>query len=207
MKDLAKKKFGKLTVSHVEDKDKNNHVLWLCLCDCGNETVVSSSHLITAHTQSCGCLKNTGNNTKHGHSKSETYKVWANMIQRCTNPHSENYDNYGGRGIIVCKRWMKFENFLTDMGNIPEGCQIDRINNDKGYYRVNCRWATPKQNSRNRRNNHLATHNGKTQCITAWAEEIGISKYTIYKRLRCGWSIEKALTTPVKQRKVRRIVL
>lgn len=205
IKNLIEQKFGRLIITKQSGKDKNNHILWLCQCDCGKEKIISSTHLITGHTQSCGCLKNEGNNTKHNHAQngklSTIYKAWANMIQRCTNPHTKNYHNYGGRGITICKRWMKFENFLTDMGDTSKGYQIDRIDNNGHYHKSNCRWVTPKQNSRNRRNNRSVTHNRKTQCITAWAEEVGISEYVIYRRLNRGWSIKKALTTPVRQRR------
>ena len=207
--DLIGQKFKRLVVIRKNGKDDNNHVLWLCLCHCGQEAIVQSSHLITGHTQSCGCLKKEGNNTRHGHAKndqlSEVYKAWANMIQRCTNPHATNYHNYGGKGIEVCNRWMKFENFLTDMGDTPKGGQIDRIDNSSNYCKSNCRWVTSIRNRHNRRTNRLITFNGKTQCIALWAEEVGISKYVIYKRLNRKWSIEKALTTPIRKREKKNV--
>ncbi len=205
MINLVKQKFEKLAVVRQNGKDNNNHVLWLCLCDCGQEVVVQSSHLITGHTKSCGCLKREGNNTKHKHTlnnkPSKIYQTWANIIQRCTNPNSKNYHCYGGRGIAVCKRWIKFENFLKDMGekSSPEH-QIDRINNDGNYCKSNCRWATRKQQARNRRDNHLETHNGKTQCLVTWTEEFNIPYHILWKRIHVyKWSMEKALTTPIKR--------
>jgi hypothetical protein len=94
-------------------------------------------------------------NTKHGHiSKhrpSRTYKSWQQMKQRCLNPSNPRYDDYGGRGVTVAKRWMKFENFLADMGECPAGLSLDRKKNDKGYYKRNCHWATPSQQVKNRR--------------------------------------------------------
>lgn len=123
------------------------------------------------------------------------------MIQRCTNHKNKYYPNYGGRGITVCQEWRdSFENFLKDMGECPSKHQIDRIDNNGGYRKENCRWVTPKTNSRNRRDNRLETHNGKTQCLAAWAEEIGINIKTLGSRLRNGWSIENALKISVAKK-------
>lgn len=145
---------------------------------------------------------------KHGHNKkgkiSKIYTVWANIVQRCTNLNSPNYKNYGGRGITICKRWLKFENFLFDIGEPPTSKhQIDRIDNDKGYKLSNCEWVLSKTNSRNRRNNHLTTFNNKTQCLSAWAEEYNIKQNTLWCRLyKWNWSIKKALTTPTRKYKI-----
>lgn len=116
--------------------------------------------------------------TKHGHSKrgrwSKIYRAWADIIQRCTNSNNKQWKNYGGRGIIICDRWLySFTNFLKDMGK-PPGSEysIDRIDNNKGYYKENCQWATPKQQARNTRKNRLVTHNGKTQCISIWRKNV-----------------------------------
>lgn len=126
----------------------------------------------------------------------KTYTSWRSMIQRCTNPNNEQYVNYGERGIKVCERWLKFENFLEDMGKRPPGCTIDRIDNDQGYSQKNCQWATSEQQQRNRRDNLYLTYNKKTQLLTEWAEEYKISHGTLWTRVyRLGWSTEKALTT------------
>jgi hypothetical protein len=133
-------------------------------------------------------------------SNSNIYYRWAGIIQRCTNPNNKEYKHYGARGITVCERWLKFENFLKDMGLPPtDKCQIDRIDNDNNYCKENCRWTTPKINSRNRRDNHLVTHNGKTQCIAMWAEEINIKCGTLSMRLKRGWTTERALTVPIRK--------
>jgi len=146
---------------------------------------------------------------KHNHSKkgqwSDTYKRWARMIRRCTNPNHEHYQHYGGRGITVCDRWREFVNFLDDMGEAPPGLQLDRIDNNQGYCKQNCRWVTPKQNSRNRRSNYLITYCGKTRCLTEWAEYYGIPNTTLRRRIEeYGWSIEKALTTSPKHPRERK---
>lgn len=202
--DLVQQKFGRLIVIKRVDNNKHGQSVWLCKCDCGKEKIVFGYNLKSGHTKSCGCLsiEKTGERfTTHGQSKTRTYDSWYNMVQRCTNPDDKNYHNYGGRGITVCKRWMKFIHFLEDMSEAPEGYQIDRIDNNKRYCKSNCQWTTAKINNRNKRNNHLITHDGKTQCLAAWAEEFNINYKTLGKRLSRGWSIKKALTTPVKKRR------
>lgn len=204
--DLTGHRFGRLIVIKQTSKTKRGQSRWLCQCNCDLEKkiIVLGYNLKNGHTQSCGCLqkeKLTERSTKHGYSgNNKTYRSWDGMIQRCTNPNNKKYPIYGGRGITICKRWRNsFEDFLKDMGEHPSpGYSLERINNDKGYYKKNCRWATPKEQARNRRNNHLVTCFGKLQCIAAWSEETGISKNTILWRLNNGWSPEKALTTPVK---------
>lgn len=210
--DLTKQRFGQLIVLGRGQNNKWGEIRWLCRCDCGKQKTILRSSLLKGKTKSCGCLHDSGNNTRHNHAKtnkqSKIYTIWKGVIQRCTNPNNRHYHNYGGRKINVCKRWLKFDNFLEDMGEPLEGLLLDRINNNKGYYKSNCRWATRKQQNRNTRKNHLKTYGGRTQCIAAWAEEYGMKYMTLWQRIRkLDWSIEKALTTPVKQRKVRRIVL
>jgi len=200
--DLVGQKFGRLLVLRFANRDKWRTSRWLCRCSCGIEKIVRGTDLTSGHTKSCGCVQKEVI-TKHGHrakgKESKIYAIWQGMIQRCTNPKNIAYCNYGGRGIKVCKRWMKFINFLKDMGEKPIGYQIDRIDNNKGYSKSNCRWVTAKTNCRNKRNNHLETHMGKTQCLAAWAEEVDIHKTTFRDRIvTLGWSVEKALTTPVQ---------
>jgi hypothetical protein len=127
------------------------------------------------------------------------------MIYRCTNSNAKNYKDYGGRGITVCDRWLGkngFINFLIDMGEPPgPGYSIERINNNLGYFKENCRWATPKEQARNTKRNHLITYNRKTQCIAAWAEELGMKYHAILARIKRGWTIEKTLMTPLQHRR------
>lgn len=147
---------------------------------------------------------------KHNHSKrgqmTNIYHSWQDMIFRCNNLKGKDYSNYGQRGIKVCDRWLKFENFLKDMGEpLTKKHSLDRINNDGDYCPDNCRWATRKQQGRNRRNNNLITAFGKTQCLSAWSEEFNISWETLYARIyRYNWSIHKALTIPVKNKNIRK---
>jgi len=144
---------------------------------------------------------------KHGHATrnyiTKTYHSWAGMCARCRNKNNIMYQRYGARGITVCSRWLSFENFLADMGEKPAGTSLDRKDNDGNYCPENCRWATRNQQNRNRRSNRLLTYDGVTKCLVEWAETIGISKRTLANRVnRGGWSVEKALTTPARRRKI-----
>jgi hypothetical protein len=205
--DLVGKRFGRLVVLKRVDDDKNKNRRWLCLCYCGKKKIVHGSSLYAGRTKSCGCLQKEIVRklfTKHGHSKCAIYNIWASMNQRCINPNNKEYHNYGGRGINVCKRWRNsFPNFLKDMGERSnKKYTLERTNNNRGYCKSNCEWATSKQNSRNRRNNRPLTHNCKTQLLIEWAEETGIDRQTIATRIdRYGWSITKALTTPIRKKK------
>lgn len=120
------------------------------------------------------------------------------MVDRCTNPNACEFKNYGGRGIVVCDSWRhSFPNFLSDMGHRPSRKHsIDRIDNSLGYCPENCRWATIVTQARNRRNNRILTHDGKSMCIAEWAEATGIRQANIVNRINnLGWSVERALTT------------
>lgn len=199
--DLAMgQQFGRLTVVKLTTNNK-----WLCTCSCGETTTTTASHLVSGETKSCGCLR-----IKHGHSRggkmSNTYRRWAYMLRRCTNPNHEHYKHYGGRGITVCERWKKsFENFLEDMGEAPPGLQLDRIDNDRGYCKQNCRWVTPKQNSRNRRDNFEITYLGETKCLADWSKQYEVPRTTLRRRIQeYKWPVEKALTTPTQTSKKRK---
>ena len=133
----------------------------------------------------------------HGMAGNRTYRIWKGLRDRCTNPKNKDFHNYGERGITVCDRWNhSFVLFLEDMGEAPLNMQIDRIDNDSGYTKENCRWATIEEQANNRRTCVMITFNNKTQSISDWSKEIGIERKTLEYRLRIGWDIEKALTTP-----------
>lgn len=177
--DLTGQKFNRLIPIKFIGRDKYRNALWLCRCDCGNEKILPGYQVKNGRVKSCGCFKKEVGkingklyNTTHRYCRTKTYNAWASMVQRCTNLNSQAYKNYGGRGITICKRWMKFENFLEDVGEIPEGLTLDRINNGGDYSPGNFKLSTPKEQNRNKRNVRLYIYNGKTQCMPAWIEEI-----------------------------------
>mgnify|MGYP003870253599 FL=1 len=123
-----------------------------CKCDCGNEVIVRSDCLKSGNTKSCGCydkerIKET--HTKHGKTDTAAYRVWAGMIDRCYNPNNQAYNYYGGRGIKVYRPWWKFSKFYRDMGDKPKEMTLERVNNNKGYYPNNCKWATRQEQMQN----------------------------------------------------------
>lgn len=211
MNNLIGQKFGRLIVIKRTDNDKWGHHYWLCQCNCGIKKIIAGGSLNGGLTKSCGCLrteKTVERSTKHSQSirtqVTVTYTAWVNMIQRCTNSNRKDYHNYGERGIKICKEWSRFENFLKDMGERPTTRHsIDRIKNDKGYYKENCRWATIKQQNRNKRNNRTIRYKGKTQLMVELAEKFSIDLHVFINRIKLGWSPEKALTEPVKKYKKR----
>ena len=198
--DLIGLKFGRFTVLRYSGKNKHKQPMWDCICDCGNTRTVVGSDLKNGTSKSCGCFR-IDRLKIHGKSHTKEYYTWSGMINRCRNPNDYKYPDYGGRGIVVCRRWSKFENFLEDMGPRPDGHELDRINNNEGYRPNNCRWVTRKDNTRNKRNNHLITFQNITKSMIEWSEITNISFSALNHRLnRDGWSIERALTTPLRQR-------
>lgn len=206
-KDLTGLTFGKLTVIRFEKKvgaGQGSKAKWRCKCVCGGTSIVFGANLSRGHTRSCGCVFHGPNvkNTTHGHTRgfspTRTYRSWSNMKKRCLNPKDRAFPDYGGRGIKVCKRWGRFENFLSDMGECPEGLFLERINNNSGYFKSNCKWATMREQSRNRRSNVHITHNGKTMLMVDWAVEVGLPYKTIAHRIALGWGTSRALTRPLR---------
>ena len=126
--------------------------------------------------------------------RSPTYNAWRAMVDRCTCPTSGNYERYGARGITVCDRWRSFSNFLADMGSRPEGRTIDRIDGSKGYEPGNCRWASNKEQARNKRTNLIVTYRGESRCVAEWVEILGLKEKLVRVRLSRGWSPERAFT-------------
>lgn len=141
------------------------------------------------------------NNPTHRKSRSRVYASWTMMIQRCTNPKNPRFSDWGGAGITVSKEWRKsFEAFFADMGDRPIGKSLDRINGKLGYYKENCRWATPQEQNQNRKNNRLITFHGETKCIAEWARIVGLPYKTVMGRLDDRWTVEEALSIPSHNR-------
>ncbi len=203
MENLIGKRFERLLVKSYAGIDKNKRHYWICECDCGNKTKVISHSLQSKHTKSCGCYsrdKVSQRRLKHGHTltlklRTAEYRAWSHIKSRCYNKNVYNYCDYGGRGIKVCDRWLEsFENFLADMGMKPDKrYSIDRIDNNGNYEPSNCRWASPKQQANNKKNNNYITHKGIALTLQLWAEKIGIKPQTLRGRLSNGWSTERAL--------------
>lgn len=152
--------------------------------------------------KSCGCLRKEVTsklNKKHGQAGTRLHHIWIGMKQRCSNPKHKSYADYGGRGIKVCAEWEDFKNFYGWAINngYQDGLEIDRIDNNEDYRPDNCRWVTRKVNSRNRRSNALFRYKGKTMTMIELAEIAGISKRAMQHRIKRGWSIKRAVETPL----------
>lgn len=146
-------------------------------------------------------MSNPNGNIKHGGHGTLTYARWKSMMQRCHTTSATKFKHYGAKGITVCERWHDFAAFLADMGECPDGTMtLDRIDNTQGYAPGNCRWATMAEQNRNRSHCVELTHQGRTMILRDWAAEIGINSNTLAQRLYLGWSVERALTTPLKTR-------
>lgn len=226
--DIIGKRFGRLTVieySHTE----NNRTYWKCRCDCGNIVIRRRKELSAGNTKSCGCLnreraaehmrevgkkywkngliearkaENHGNYV-HGQRNTRLYTIWIGMKQRCFNPNSRAYKYYGNRGIVVCDEWKdNFQAFYDwAMNNgYADNLSIDRKDVNGNYEPSNCRWATEIEQQNNKSDNHIIEYKGASKTMWQWAGEKGISYYALCSRLKKGWSIEKALETPVRKR-------
>ncbi len=181
--DLSGNRYGKLTViKRAENRGKD--VFWLCKCDCGNTTEVNGSKL------------------RSGKTNTRLYRIYKKMYRRCYCPETKYYKNYGGRGITICPEWLGengFPNFYDwAMANgYKENLSIDRIDNDKGYYPENCRWATAKEQANNTRSTVYLTYKGETKPASEWAEITGIRQDTLTMRKRNGWSDKECIEIPV----------
>ena len=194
--DLTGKRFGKLTVlCRSEENSKAGKARWVCLCDCGEKTVVTGGNLIQGKQVSCKCNRNEksrnqkGKHITHGESKSRLYPIWMSFKARCDNPNNTSYPNYGARGITYCEEWKKYENFAKwarESGyddTVKRGkCTLDRIDVNGNYCPSNCRWVNQKIQGNNTRVNHLVTANGETHTLSEWSEITGIDKTVLRRR-------------------------
>jgi hypothetical protein len=199
MEDFTGQTFHRWTVLKPGANSNTGLKRYLCRCFCGTTKLVRAAQLKNGTTKSCGCFK-LDKITKHGVSKrpgkvlSITYESWCRMRGRCNNPNDSTYHRYGGRGIKICRRWNNFENFLKDMGKRPSlKHSLDRKNNDKGYYKSNCKWSTVKEQANNRRTCVKLRYKGKNLTIMQWSERLGISHIRLYSRHRNGFKIKDIL--------------
>lgn len=214
--DISGTRFGRLLVKarggdHIAPNGQPK-IKWNCICDCGKETSVFGTALKAGLTKSCGCLKiDAGRRSglmalRHGAARhgavTREYRSWRGMLNRCYNPNdTEHYERYGARGIGVCSEWRhSFENFLKDMGYCPKGMTIDRKDNDKGYSKSNCRWATGSEQSRNRACSLFLTIDGESKHLKEWAKIGGISHITLWFRIKYGWETRRAVFEPIHRK-------
>jgi len=203
---LVGQRFGRLEVVEYLGSDRHHNTLWLCRCECGQEKRVHGPCLKSGNTISCGCVmreKVAKRSSTHGCARvgrlTPEFRTWVSMRFRC---RDTRHANYGGRGIRVCDRWdQSFEAFLQDMGPRPsDQHSLDRIDVNGDYEPHNCRWATVKQQLRNKRGNRLLTCRGETKTLAEWCEITGQKWHTITGRIMRGWGVEDAIFRPVDKR-------
>lgn len=202
--DLTGQRFGRLVATVPELRGEGVR-RWRCVCDCGGAAIVPAAVLRNGNTSSCGCLhremvSRLGKaSVHHGHTagnkESPTFCSWKSMMQRAHAGTSKDAKRYLHRGITVCARWQTFKNFLSDMGERPDGMTIDRIDNALGYEPANCRWATAREQAQNRKKARMVTAFGETLNVAEWARRLGMSRQTLRHRLEAGWSPEDAVKT------------
>jgi hypothetical protein len=209
--DLRGQKFGMLFVESLSHSTRQGR-FWKCVCDCGNNAVVGVGALRSGNTKSCGCgvrAATIARSTRHGactNGITPEYRVWAEMVARCTNKNHKRFADYGGRGICVCNEWASdFAAFIAHVGPRPVGStgkrasfEIDRIDNGSGYVPGNVEWATTKKNQRHKRDSSFVTAFGETLTQAEWCERTGLKQSTLSRRLNSGWHAERAISTLVK---------
>ena len=189
MIDITGKRFNSLTVLRKSENKNKWGILWVCRCDCGNIIELRSDH-VRYDTKTCAeCAKKVS--VTHNMSKTSEYRIWKLMIRRATKPTATDYARYGAVGRGVCKRWLKFENFIKDMGLRPSPKHsVDRTNNDKGYYPSNCRWATQEEQMNNTSSNVLLEYKGEIKTMKRWADYFNVNyDYLRQRRKKHGAAV------------------
>ena len=205
--DYTGHQFGRLTITGRDKSAKG--VKWLARCSCGNITSVHARALRSCFTRSCGCLRkevSAARKTSHGMTGSPGYGIWSNMRRRCFDHKTQDFKDYGGRGITVCDRWLGrngFANFIADMGSPPPGMTLDRRNVNGDYEPGNCRWATQRTQQNNRRNNVRLPFRGRAMTIREIFEEAEppVNFETFRLRIKRGWDLQRAVSSCSSQRK------
>lgn len=197
-KDLVGSRFGRLVVESISHRDRSRGAVWNALCDCGGKAKARTTALRSGHTQSCGCLRLERVST-HQMSSHPLFDVWRGMIDRCSNKRNHAWGNYGGKGIAVCDRWLEIKNFISDMGDRPDGYTLDRIDTNSDYEPKNCRWATWFVQQSNRGNNLFFEFNGMKMTLSQWARVLKINYHTLYRRTVTNrWPTSKAFLTSMR---------
>tara|TARA_R100000544_G_scaffold34022_1_gene20681 strand:- start:127 stop:768 length:642 start_codon:yes stop_codon:yes gene_type:complete len=209
MLDLTGLVFERITVKGFSHK-KQGHAYWNCVCSCGNEKVINSQRLNGGVTRSCGCIAREKaretclGRAKHNMSKrsgrSRIYTSWANMKQRCLSSGRNDSKWYHEKGVSVCDKWLDFEGFLEDMGaDYFDGASIERISNDDGYHKDNCKWIEFSSQARNKTDNRILTIDGVDMCMADAAEKYNINYNTLRSRIyKMGMDHKEAVTKPIR---------
>lgn len=200
--------FGRITIlSFAKGHSIRVRHRWNCRCSCGNVLEKAVQDLTRPKVPSCGCYAREQKlgkpvSTTHGMAHHPLYKLWTSMKQRCQNPGIPQYKNYGARGISVCDEWKDFAKFVSDMGDRPDGYQLDRIDGNKGYSKENCRWADRVTQNRNTSRNVLYTIGEESLCLAAWCDRYGVDYGIASSRIsRSKMPILEALTLPYSKGK------
>lgn len=195
-------KNNKLTV--IKPVYSQNRWLWLCKCECGNETIVYPYLMRTGKQKSCHCGKSVTfreMNTTHGESSTRLYEIWCGIKKRCNNKNNKNYHQYGGKGISVCEKWnndyISFKDWALSHG-YSDGLTIDRIDNNGNYEPDNCRWITIQEQSLNRSSNLLIEIDGETKPLSEWCKQYNLNYSTIYSRYHRGMDLRESILKDIK---------
>jgi len=200
-------KFGELTFIEEDFHKEENigHRTYrkaVIECFCGKRFITRISGVKNGKCKSCGCVrknKSLKRFTTHNMSGTSEYSSWESMKGRCLNPNRREYKNYGGRGIKICDEWLSFDGFFKDIGKKPSKLHsLERIENDRGYYKENCKWATKHEQERNKRTNIYLTYNGEKLILNDLSKKVGLHQQTIIARVRKGLSVENAVNKPYK---------
>lgn len=203
--DMTGYETGRIKVVERAGKNKSGNILWRYECSCGGGGIATADAI--RRMKSCGCFRRERGkeffhnyNTTHGESRTRIYIAWLHMINRTSNKKNKDYKNYGGRGITVCEEWkdyLTFKKWALENG-YSDTLTLDRIDNDKGYYPGNCRWADEETQNNNKQQSRKLEYRGKIKSVEQWAKEYNINRSTLVNRLNKGMSIKEALETPIK---------